>query len=222
MSTSKSTAPTFTVEGPDDPYVVQPQEAPAKPAPQVTAGLPAPYNPAPSQSLEEFILPSGRAVRLRSVRTEEYLGAKERAAATAGDPTKNPDPRGARMTAALDREMLALVVVAYTDELDWTPTLDAQAATQLMAWGAATKELAPEARPEFKFVPDASGLLAALPETAWHATTPMELTIPGPRSLLSVFNGIADWEVLTSMAGRLLLPKRNLSAIVGKARTVSR
>ena len=43
--------------------------------------------------------------------------------------------------------------------------------------------------------------------------------MPG-RALNDVFTEVADWEVLTACAATMMLPTRDLSMIVGKARVV--
>lgn len=207
--TSPATAPLLT----DDDNTV-PAQAPTGPAPQ------APQAPAPATGrVEDHILPSGRIVRLRRVTTAEYLGAKERATLRVG---KAPDPRGQRMTAALDRELLALMVQAYTapEDVDWHALMQAQAAQQQAAWDARFGALPVEERPAFVYVPDRAGLIAQVPLTLFRPTTPQELlTVPG-RTLDAVFTEVADWEVLTACAATMMLPTRDLSAIVGKARVV--
>lgn len=185
-------------------------------------GTPLPSPARPKTPVHEVILPSGRAVRLRTVTTAEYLDAKERAASNAGDLAKRPDPRGTRFARELDREMVALAVVAYTDCLDWTPSVEAQVKAQAAAHETMVQGLAPEARPPFEFQPDTAALLNTLPETAWHATTPLALVTPGDGELFAVFSDVADWEVLTRVAGDLLLPRRNMAAFVGKAQRVMR
>lgn len=192
------------------------------------APLPIAPNPAlppparPKQTFHELILPTGRAVRLRDINTADYLDAKEHAASDAGDPTKRPDPRGIRYARALDMEVLARAVVAYTDRIDWTETLNAQADAQMKAWASATQNLPAEARPVFEYKPDVEALLSALPETAWHATTPLDLLTGGPLGLVSVFSDVGEWEVLTRTMGDLLLPRRNMAGFVGKVQRVAR
>jgi len=176
----------------------------------------------PRTPCEEVIVPSGRAVRLKVVTTAEYLGAKERAAATAGDPTKRPDPRNTRFSAALDRELLALAVTAYTDPIDWPRLLDAQQQKQARAWAEATKGMPDAERPAFVFTPDVAALLAAVPAASWQATTPLALSTPGKQAITEVFDSVADWEVLTRVAGSLLMPSADLAGIVGKAQRVTR
>lgn len=197
------------------------------PLPPIPAADPGGARPprAPTQRMEEVLLPSGRAVRIRAVKTREYLGAKERAAATAGDPTRNPDPGGRRYAAAVDRELLALALVAYTGPLDWGPVLDAQLDQQERAHRAMLEREArpPEQWPPFVFVPDAAALLATIPPEQWVPTTPLDLLQGGEGvGLESVFDGVADWEVLVATTARLLMPSRDLSGIAGKGRAVVR
>lgn len=186
----------------------------------LAVGTPLPSPARPKTPVHEVILPSGRAVRLRAVTTGEYLDAKERAASNVGD--RRPDPRGVRFARELDREMVALALVAYTDRLDWSSSVEAQVNAQLLEHEAMVRGLAPEARPPFEFQPDTAALLNTLPETAWHATTPLALVTPGDGELFTVFSDVADWEVLTRVAGDLLLPRRNMAAFVGKAQRVMR
>lgn len=193
------------------------------PAPDAGGARRPPTPPTGSgRKLEEVILPSGRAVRLSLVKTAQYLEAKERAAATAGDPARQPDPRGARYTRALDHEMCALSVVAYTEALEWDDALASDAEAQRAAYTAKYGEPPHPSAPPYIYQPDAAAMLATVPESAWLPTTPLELLTPGERSLDSVFCDVADWEVLTASVGRLLLPKRNLSGVVGKGRPVVR
>lgn len=192
-------------------------------APSGGAALPPPRIPTAGIRYEEVILPSGRVVRMRRVRTDEYLSAKERAAADCGDPARNPDPRGLRFSAALDRELLGLCVVAYTAPLEWSPVLEADVTRQQAAHDERMATLPPEQRTPFFPAPTNVGeMVATVPGEAWHPTTPLELMGKGEHGLLSIFDSIADWEVLTSCAGRLLLPVRDLSGIVGKAVSVVR
>jgi len=200
-----NTAPALTIEDDDTP------------SPTVAEALPTRRAPC-----EEVILPSGRAVRLKVVTTAEYLGAKERAAATAGDPAKRPDPRNTRFSASLDRELLALAVTAYTDPIDWPRLLAAQQQQQAKAWAASVEALPEADRPPFVFAPDVKALLAAVPATTWQATTPLALSTPGKHSLTEVFDSVADWEVLTRVAGSLLMPSADLAGIVGKVQRVTR
>lgn len=179
----------------------------------------APAAPAATGRVEDHILPSGRIARLRRVSTAEYLGAKERANARVG---KAPDPKGLRLTAAMDRELLALMVIAYTPAaaVDWYALMQGQAVAQQAAWDARFVGKPAEERPPFVYVPDRAALVAQVPETTFVPTTPMELlTAPG-RTLDSVFTEVADWEVLTACAAAMMLPTRDLSMIVGKARVV--
>lgn len=185
--------------------------------------LPPPRIPTAGVRYEETVLPSGRVVRMRRVLTSEYLAAKERAAADCGDPQRNPDPRGLRFAAALDRELLGLCVVAYTAALEWGPVMEAEVLQQQAAHDARMATLPREQHtPFFPAPPDVGALVATVPASAWHPTTPLELMGKGEHGLLEVFSSIADWEVLTSCAGRLLLPARDLSGIVGKAVSVVR
>jgi hypothetical protein len=192
-------------------------------APPSAAALPPPRIPTAGVRYEEVILPSGRVVRMRRVRTDEYLSAKERAAADCGDPARNPDPRGLRFSGALDRELLGLCVVAYTAPLEWSPVLEADVTRQQEAHAARMETLPPEQRTPFlPAPPKLDELIATVPPEAWHPCTPLELMGKGEHGLTTVFDSIADWEVLTSCAGRLLLPVRDLSGIVGKAVSVVR
>lgn len=193
--------------------------APAPVAAPVGVAPTAPAAPAATGRVEDHILPSGRIARLRRVSTVEYLGAKERANARVG---KAPDPKGLRLTAAMDRELLALMVIAYTPAaaVDWYALMQGQAVAQQAAWDARFADKPAEERPPFVYVPDRAALVAQVPETTFVPTTPMELlTTPG-RTLDSVFTEVADWEVLTACAAAMMLPTRDLSMIVGKARVV--
>ena len=194
---------------------------------------PAPVPPKPGAHrgrLEDHILPTGMIVRLRRVTTAEYLACKQRAALDA-DP-RTPDPGAARHTAAMNRQMLALALVAYVpgDAVDWDDLMRAQVEQQQQQHDAhhARVERAardagvePPPRVPFVYVPDRAALIAHVPDTSFITTTPMALlTGVGGTKLTDLFDNIADWEALCMCAGALLAPTRDLSAIVGKARAV--
>lgn len=205
-------------------------EGPATPSnPAIDAPAPAQVAPAPARMLgtgnarqEEHILPSGRVVRLRRITTGEYLGAKERATVRVG---KHPDPKGTRQGEALNREVLCLMVVAYTSpDIDWETLMEQQAAQQeaahLLKYPVAADGMPASDAPAFSYVPDRAALVAQVPASAYTMTTPQLLMIAGPQCIDNVFTEVADWEVLGMCAGQMLLPSRDLSRIVGKARVV--
>jgi hypothetical protein len=188
-------------------------------APGATLTLPRPRKVAPRVSTEEFILPSGRAVRLRAITTEEYVGARERAANATGDVTKKPDPNGARYQALLDVHMLSLMVQAYTDPMDWSETRAAQKVAQAAAFEREHRDTPLDERPRFEFTPDPDAMLEALDPEDWRTATPMSLMIPTASTYIrKVFNEPADWDMLAAVAAVVMTPRRDLAGIAGKAR----
>lgn len=203
------------------------QQAPAGGAPAAPSlALPPRIDPASLQREEQRILPSGRGVQMRKLTTREYLDAKERAAGLVGELTRtNPDPQGRRTSAAEEREMMALTITAYTDPFDWTPWMEEQIEAQRVAWAAAhPAEGLAEGQTPPPFVPmfDPVALLERLPPGAWRRCSPMELLTPGPNSMESVFTEVSDWAAMIAIGSKLLLPTRDFSVILGKARTVVR
>lgn len=228
MNYSKTDQPGSRPEGLPAPATDAPDLFEAPPAPAGLTGapglaLPPRIDPSALRREEQRILPSGRAVQMRRLTTKEYLDAKERAAGLVGEITRtNPDPQGRRTSALEEREMMALCITAYTDPFDWTPWMEEQLRVQQAAWEK--EHPATDGQPAAPYIPnlDPVALLDRLPPGAWRSTTPFELLTPGDRSLESIFTEVADWAVLVATGSKMLLPTRDFSAIVGKARTVVR
>lgn len=186
------------------------------PSPLIESGTPS----APPALYTEAILPSGRAVRIRRVTTAEYLGAKERALAAAA-----PGEEGrltGRVSTALDRELLALAVVAYTASRSWEEELARQEAEHLAKFPPAEVARLREAGlpvPPFAADPEAA-LASVLPEE-WLGVRPLDL-LHGELSVEHLFSEVADYQCLVDLVGRSLLPAANLRGLVGKSRTAAR
>lgn len=228
MSNADQTPTPFSIlDAAPPPAVPQAAPSPATVAPELPArfpdGIPVPRATTGGRELVEVLLPSGRGVRLRRLTTQDFLAAREAAAASAGDPERKPDPRGVRYTGALDRECTALAVVSFTAEFDWTDTLRALTERARVAHEQAQLALPEDQRAAFVPVPTPAGeLLGLLPESAWCPTTPLKLLTPGADCLEELFRSPADWMMLTQEVGRLLAPTRSLAGIAGKGRTVVR
>jgi len=185
------------------------------PSPLIEPGPPF----APPSLYTEAILPSGRAVRIRRVVTAEYLGAKERALAAAG-------PEEGRLTArvstALDRELLALAVVAYTAPRSWEAELARQEAEHLAKFPPEEVARLQEAGlPVPPFAPDPEAALASVLPEEWLGVRPLDL-LHGELSVEHLFSEVADYQCLVDLVGRSLLPAANLRGLVGKSRTAAR
>lgn len=170
----------------------------------------------------EAVLATGRAVRVRKVTTAEYLGAKERAMASVNGKGLEAAVVNARTAAALDRELIALALVAYTDARDWSAELlRQQEAYSAKYTEAEVARLAAANTPVPVFTVNVDEALASIPAGEWHPVRPIDLLV-GSRSVEDIFDDVADYQGLVNVVGSTLVPAVDLKGLVGKSRTAAR
>lgn len=187
------------------------------PAPEADPG-----GSCPPAIFTEAILATGRAVRVRRVTTAEYLGAKERALSTAATKGLPPEAVNARVASALDRELIALALVAYTEVRPWEEELTRQHREHVERYSTPEEvaRLAEAKLPVPPFVPDVDAALASVAPSEWVPVRPVDLLM-GDRSVERLFNDVAEYQGLVTVVGNTLLPAVDLKGLVGKSRTAT-
>lgn len=170
----------------------------------------------------ETILATGRAVRVRKVTTREYLAAKERAMASVNGKGLEPGTAAARTASALDRELIALALAAYTEPRDWSGEIERQRAEYNARFTEAEVARLMEAKqPVPLFTIDADAALSSIAPGEWREVRPIDLLMGG-RTAEDIFDDVADYQGLINVVGASLLPAVDLKGLVGKSRTAAR
>lgn len=177
----------------------------------------------PSATLyTETVLASGRAVRVRKVTTREYLGAKERAMASVNGKGLEPAVVNARTASALDRELIALALVAYTEPRSWAAEIERQRAEYDKTYTEeVVAELMEAKRPVPVFTLDIDAALSSIAPGEWREVRPIDLLV-GSRTAEDIFEDVADYQGVVNTVGAALLPAVDLKGLVGKSRTAAR
>lgn len=164
-----------------------------------------------AQTLYQSLLPSGRAVRVARLRTQQYLAIQQRVSAKVGD-RKDPGGGLAKSFAAIDivatclKEITAKPLVLKYREVPPTPE---------------ELEAAPDAKPRTELDIDAT--LAGATKDCWVQVTYGELVKrDGEQSIDALLDEVPDFDhvVALAMGAGVTDPTKGMN-LLGKAQVIS-